>query len=73
MENNIFQINPIFFKQLIKKQRHLLSERGTEMMTPLPVPIQSRFDEIRSAVMRMREKPNLPVPEKQFLSANATK
>lgn len=40
------------------------------MMTPLPVPIQSRFDEIRRAVMRMREKPNFPVPVKKIYLSN---
>ena len=36
--------------------------RGTEMTTPFPVPIQSRLDEMSSAVMRTNEKPSLPVP-----------
>jgi len=36
------------------------------MMTPLPVPIQSRFDEIRRAVIRMRENPSFPVPENKL-------
>uniref|UniRef100_A0A8D9BFZ0 Uncharacterized protein n=1 Tax=Cacopsylla melanoneura TaxID=428564 RepID=A0A8D9BFZ0_9HEMI len=38
------------------------SLRGTEMITPFPVPIQRREEEMRSAVMRTKEKPSFPVP-----------
>lgn len=41
-----------------------LSLNGTEMMTPLLVPIHSRFEDIKRQVMRTKEKPNLPVPLK---------
>lgn len=39
-----------------------LSDSGTEMMTPLPVPIHNRCKLIIIDVMRTKEKPNLPVP-----------
>jgi hypothetical protein len=39
-----------------------LSESGTEMMTPLPVPIHNRCRLIIIDVMRTKEKPNFPVP-----------
>ena len=35
---------------------------GTLMMTPFPVPSQRRVQETRSAVMRTKENPSLPVP-----------
>ena len=41
---------------------HPPSDKGTEMMTPLPVPIQSLFDDTRREVMRTKEKPSFPVP-----------
>ena len=34
------------------------------MMTPFPVPIQSRLHEMSSDVMRTNEKPSFPVPAK---------
>ena len=40
---------------------------GTEMMTPFPVPIHKRFDETNKAVIRTKEKPSLPVPEKIWM------
>lgn len=40
----------------------LLSDRGTEMITPFPVPIHSLLQEISMAVMRTKENPSLPVP-----------
>lgn len=39
-----------------------LSVSGMEMITPFPVPTQRRFPPIRSAVIRTKEKPSLPVP-----------
>lgn len=39
-----------------------LSDSGTEMMTPLPVPIHSRWRLIIIDVMRTNENPNFPVP-----------
>ena len=41
----------------------LLSLRGTEIITPLPVPMQRRLQETRSAVMRTNENPSFPVPK----------
>ena len=41
-----------------------LSESGTEMMTPFPVPIHSRCKLIIIEVIRTKEKPNFPVPTK---------
>ena len=41
----------------------LLSLRGTEIITPLPVPIQRRLQDTRSAVILTNEKPSLPVPK----------
>lgn len=41
---------------------NLLSERGTEIITPFPVPIHSLLQEISMAVMRTKENPSLPVP-----------
>lgn len=44
---------------------NLLSESGTERMTPLPVPIHSRLHEVIRQLMRTKEKPSLLLPEKQ--------
>ncbi len=41
---------------------NVLSERGTEMMTPFPVPIHSLLTETRRAVIRTNENPSFPVP-----------
>lgn len=41
---------------------YLLSERGTEMITPLPVPIHNLLQAINMAVILTNEKPSLPVP-----------
>ena len=41
-----------------------LSDNGTEMMTPLPVPIHNRLHDTSNEVIRTKENPNLPVPEK---------
>lgn len=38
------------------------SDSGTDITTPLLVPIHSRPELISNAVMRTREKPNFPVP-----------
>jgi hypothetical protein len=46
----------------VNERHYLLSERGTEIMTPLPVPIHRRLEEMSSAVIRTKENPNLPVP-----------
>lgn len=48
-------------KELILPEQ-LASVSGTEIITPLLVPIQSRFEDISKLVIRTREKPNLPVP-----------
>ena len=37
-------------------------ERGTEMMTPLPVPSHSLLQETSRDVIRTKEKPSFPVP-----------
>lgn len=37
------------------------------MITPLPVPIHSLWDEINNAVIRTNENPNLPVPKKKYI------
>ena len=42
----------------------LLSERGTDIMTPFPVPIHNLLTEIIREVMRTNENPNFPVPTK---------
>lgn len=36
------------------------------MMTPLPVPIHRRLEEMRRAVIRTNEKPTLPVPRNKY-------
>ena len=41
----------------------LLSVRGIEMMTPLPVPTQRRLQDTMRAVILTNEKPSFPVPE----------
>lgn len=38
------------------------SVSGTDITTPLPVPIHNRLHETSSAVIRANEKPNFPVP-----------
>lgn len=48
-----------------------LSLNGTEIITPLPVPIHNLFDEINNAVIRTNENPSFPVPTKaQNVSQN---
>lgn len=44
--------------------RNLLgtSDRGTEITTPLPVPIHKRLHDTIRAVIRTNENPSLPVP-----------
>jgi hypothetical protein len=37
--------------------------KGTEIITPFPVPIHSRLEETNKAVILTNEKPSLPVPE----------
>ena len=37
--------------------------KGTEIITPFPVPIHRRLEETNKAVIRTNEKPSLPVPE----------
>lgn len=44
---------------------HLLSERGTDMTTPLPVPIHNLLQDINIAVILTKEKPSFPVPKIQ--------
>lgn len=39
------------------------SFKGTDIITPLLVPIHSRFDEINRHVILTKENPNLPVPK----------
>jgi len=41
----------------------LLSNSGTDRITPLPVPIHRRFDATSRQLIRTKEKPRLPVPE----------
>lgn len=41
---------------------YILSESGTQMMTPFPVPIQSLLQAAINEVMRTKENPSLPVP-----------
>ena len=41
------------------------SDKGTDIMTPLPVPIHSRWRLIIIEVMRTKEKPSFPVPDHQ--------
>lgn len=41
-----------------------LSDNGTEIITPFPVPIHRRLDDMRRAVIRTNEKNNFPVPAK---------
>ena len=45
----------------------LPSESGTEMITPLPVPIHSLLLEISIDVILTNEKPSFPVPVKIVL------
>lgn len=54
-----------YFLKVCLDYRLLLSVRGMEMMTPLPVPIHRRLQEMVSAVILTKEKPNLPVPERR--------
>lgn len=42
--------------------QHLLSEKGTDMITPLLVPIQILAQEISMAVTRTNENPSFTVP-----------
>ena len=37
--------------------------KGTDIITPFPVPIHNRLHDTSRAVMRTNEKPNFPVPE----------
>ena len=37
--------------------------KGTEIITPFPVPIHRRLEETNKAVIRTNEKPSFPVPE----------
>lgn len=48
--------------QTAKNPLHPLSDRGTEMMTPFPVPIHRRLHDTNIDVMRTKEKPSFPVP-----------
>lgn len=48
--------------QIFYKSRYLRSWRGTESITPFPVPIQRREQETARAVIRTKENPSLPVP-----------
>ena len=47
---------------LVPASLYLLSDSGTEIMTPFPVPIHKRLTETRRAVMRTNENPSFPVP-----------
>ena len=46
---------------------YVLSDSGTEIMTPFPVPIHKRLTETRRAVMRTNENPSFPVPTEEHL------
>lgn len=47
---------------LVNNWTNLLSDSGTDIMTPFPVPIHSLFEEISNAVIRTKENPSFPVP-----------
>ena len=60
------ELSPVFTcVRTTSVERPLPSESGTEMMTPLPVPIHSRLQEVNRDVIRTNEKPSLPVPANQ--------
>lgn len=48
----------------------LPSVKGTDMITPFPVPIHSLLQDTNSEVIRTNEKPNLPVPEIKLIKCN---
>lgn len=53
-------------KSCLKYIKHYsLSERGTDIITPFPVPIHSLLEDINRAVIRTNEKPSFPVPKKK--------
>jgi hypothetical protein len=43
---------------------------GTLMITPFPVPSHSLVHDTSSAVIRTKENPSLPVPEKEKISGD---
>lgn len=53
-------------KEIHTEAVNLLSESGTDTITPLPVPIQSRLQEVMRQLMRTNEKPSLPLPEENI-------
>ena len=54
-----------FYKQFSSGQLYyILSDSGTEMITPFPVPIHSLLTEMSKAVIRTKENPSFPVPTK---------
>ena len=55
---------------LVPTSLYVLSDSGTEIMTPFPVPIHKRLTETRRAVMRTNENPSFPVPTKEHLQIN---
>ena len=60
----------IIFIYEYKQNKCLLSDNGTEIMTPFPVPIHSRVQEINMAVILTKENPSLPVPENRNNNQN---
>jgi len=51
---------------------YLLSNSGIVRITPLPVPIHKRLDAINRQMIRTKEKPRLPVPDKPDYTATAS-
>lgn len=56
------EIMKISIREMIQVSPFPSPTNGTEIMTPLPVPIQRRPQETWSDVILTKEKPNLPVP-----------
>jgi len=50
------------FHAIRERVSYLLSNRGTERITPLSVPIHRRLDVTNRQLIRTKEKPRLPVP-----------
>jgi len=50
---------------------YLLSNSGTDRITPLPVPIHRRFDATNRQLIRTKENPRLPVPTRTVHTLDA--
>lgn len=64
-KNYRFLPDPVIAEPLETIDPELLQEsvNGTEIMTPLLVPIHNRLEEMSKLVIRTKENPNFPVPK----------